>query len=86
MVLYMNRLTDRAILEILNSYNIKINGIDQKDKLNKLLDGYIIINLQCSFQGFGTYWTIIYNCKDYTLYFESFGFLAPEAFEDKINK
>ena len=82
----MNRLTDRDILEILQSYNIKINGIYQKDKLNKLLDGFTILNLQSSVDGQGTHWTIIYHCKDYTLYFDPFGFLAPEAFEDKITK
>ena len=59
----MNRLTDRDILEILQSYNIKINGIYQKDKLNKLLDGFTILNLQSSFQGSGSHWTIIYKCK-----------------------
>jgi len=82
----MNRLTDRDLLEILQSYNIKINGIYQKDKLNKLLDGFTILNLQASFQGSGSHWTIIYNCKDYTLYFDAFGFLAPEAIEDKFKK
>ena len=53
----MNRLSDRDILEILNSYNIKINGIYQKDKLpNKLLNGITIVNLQSSVEGFGTHW------------------------------
>ena len=82
----MNRLTDRYILEILNSYNIKINGIYQKDKLNKLLDGFTIINLQSSFQVQGSHWVCIFHSKECDLWYDSFGFLAPEAIEDKINK
>ena len=83
----MNRLSDRDILEILNSYNIKINGIYQKDKLpNKLLDGFIVVNLQSSVEGFGTHWCALYHSKECDLYYDAFGFISPEAIEDKINK
>ena len=83
----MNRLTDRDIIEILHSYNIKINGIYQKDKLpNKLLDGFIVVNLQSSVEGFGTHWCALFHSKECDLYYDAFGFISPEAIEDKINK
>jgi hypothetical protein len=83
----MNRLTDRDILEILNSYNIKINGIYQKDKLpNKLLDGIIIVNLQSSVDGSGSHWSALFHSKECDLWYDPFGFLAPEAIEDKFKK
>ena len=83
----MNRLNDNNLIEILNSYNIKINGIYQKDKLpNKLLDGFIVVNLQSSVEGFGTHWCALFHSKECDLYYDAFGFLAPEAIEDKINK
>ena len=83
----MNRLSDRDILEILHSYNIKINGIYQKDKLpNKLLNGITIVNLQSSSIGQGSHWCAFYHSKECDLWYDSFGFLAPEAIEDKINK
>ena len=82
----MNRLSDRDIVEILHSYNIKINGIYQKDKLNKLLEGFTIINLQSSVDGSGSHWVCIFHSKECDLYYDAFGFLAPEAIEDKINK
>ena len=83
----MNRLSDRDILEILNSYNIKINGIYQKDKLpNKLLDGFIVVNLQSSVEGFGTHWCALFHSKECDLYYDAFGFISPQAIEDKINK
>ena len=82
----MNRLTDHDILQILKSYNIKINGIYQKDKLpDKLLDGFSIINLQSSVDGSGTHWTCIYHSKDCDIYYDSYGFLSPKEVEDKIN-
>ena len=83
----MNRLTDTDILEILHSYNIKINGIYQKDKLpNKLLDGIIIVNLQSSVDGSGSHWSALFHSKECDLYYDAFGFISPEAIEDKINK
>ena len=83
----MNRLSDRDIIQILNSYNIKINGIYQKDKLpNKIPEGFLIVNLQSSVEGFGTHWSALFHSKECDLWYDSFGFLAPEAIEDKINK
>ena len=83
----MNRLTDSDLIQILNSYNIKINGIYQKDKLpNKLLNGITIVNLQSSVKGFGTHWCAMYHSKECDLYYDAFGFISPEAIEDKINK
>ncbi len=83
----MNRLSDRDILEILNSYNIKINGIYQKDKIpNKIPEGFLIVNLQSSVDGRGTHWCALYHSKECDLYYDAFGFISPEAIEDKIKK
>ena len=87
MVLYMNRLSDSDLIQILNSYNIKINGIYQKDKLpNKLLDGFIVVNLQSSVDGNGSHWSALFHSKECDLYYDAFGFISPEAIEDKIKK
>ena len=51
-----------------------------------MLDGFTILNMQSSLQGFGTHWIIVYHCKDYTLYNDAFGLISPTEIEDKINK
>ncbi len=83
----MNRLTNTDLIEILNSYNIKINGIYQKDKLpNKIPRGFLIVNLQSSLQGSGSHWCVLFHSKECDLWYDSYGFISPEAIEDKINK
>jgi len=82
-----NSLSNFDIDEILKNYDIKYNGIFSKDILpNKLLNGFYIINLQNSNIGGGTHWTSLYKINDgYSLYYDSFGFPAPQDIVDKLH-
>jgi hypothetical protein len=77
----MNILSDSEILEILDNYNIKINGIYQKDKLNNLHNGFYVINLESSNDGNGTHWCGLYYDSEKSCWFDSYGFPAPEEIE-----
>ena len=76
----MNALSNNDIAEILHHYRISINGVISKDLLpSKLRDGWYIINLQSLDDGNGTHWTCFKKCQnDKSIYFDSFGFDAPE--------
>ena len=82
-----NTLSNNDIDEILKNYNIKYNGIYSKDRLpNKLLNGFYIINMQSSKAGNGTHWISLYKINDgYSLYFDAFGFPAPEEIIHKLH-
>jgi len=85
----MNNTTSNVELtNIIKKLNIKnFNGVYPKDQLKKPLDtGFYIINLQDS-GGDGTHWTALYKIDDnVSIYYDSFGFLAPEDIEALINK
>jgi hypothetical protein len=85
----MNNTTSNIdLIDILNKTNINnFNGVYPKDRLNKpLKDGFYIINLQDS-GGPGTHWTALYKINDgFSLYWDSFGFPAPENIEDIVYK
>jgi hypothetical protein len=82
-----NLTSNTELLDILKNDNIKINGVFAKDKLKKpLKDGFYIINLDNS-TGEGTHWTALYKINDgFSLYYDSFGFPAPEEIEDLLHK
>lgn len=81
-----NLTSNTELLDILKNDNIKINGVFAKDKLKKPLDGFYIINLDNS-DGPGTHWTVLYKINDgFSLYYDSFGFPAPEEIEDLLHK
>jgi hypothetical protein len=82
-----NLTSNTELLDILKNDNIKINGVFAKDKLKKpLKDGFYIINLDNS-DGPGTHWTALYKINDgFSLYYDSFGFPAPEEIEDLLHK
>lgn len=80
-----NSLTNFEILDILKKYNLKINGIFMKDKLpHKLQIGFYIINLQSSYEGDGTHWTVFYFNYKLSVYFDSYGFIPPLEIDRKI--
>ena len=81
----MNALSDRDLINILkNEFNIKIRGIYQKDRLpTPLRKGFYIINLQSSTEGNGTHWTCFYHNKGKIIYFDSYGFGAPQPVEER---
>lgn len=85
----MNTLSDSEIIEICKNYRLPLNKICFKDDLpNELEKGFYIINLQSKFKnGNGTHWTAFYCSglpSEINIYYDSFGFPAPEEVEEKI--
>lgn len=83
-----NLTSNIELLDILKNDNIKIIGVFAKDKLKNasLKYGFYIINLDNS-DGPGTHWTVLYKINDgFSLYYDSFGFPAPEEVEDLLHK
>lgn len=80
-----NTTSNIELLNILQKENIIINGIYAKNQLTKpLKDGFYIINLNNSNQD-GSHWTVLYKINDsYSLYFDAFGFKAPEIVENLL--
>lgn len=77
----MNVLTNTDIKNILDHYKIKLNAIDQKDKIVLNKPGYYIINIQSSKEGSGTHWTaLIYN-PEKSYFFDAYGFPPPDDIE-----
>ena len=76
----MNTLSNIDIIKILDSYDIKINGVYSKDQLPKHLEeGWYIINLENHDQGNGTHWTCFkFQRALPSIYFDSFGIDCPE--------
>ena len=78
----MKELNDKEIMILADKFNIKINGIFNKDKLpNKFSDGWYILNLD-DYKGGGTHWTC-FNTSD-KIYFDSMGFIAPEDLDNML--
>ena len=80
-----NELNNFEIIEILKHFGIEINGIYSKNNLPlELKRGFYIINLDDK-NGEGTHWTTFYyNYPDYSIYYDSYGFIAPEMVQNKI--
>ena len=82
-----NELSNIDIINIIN--DIKLNkyfgGVYSKDEpINLKHKHYYIINLDDKKNG-GTHWTVFYYNNPLTsLYFDSFGFVAPTQVENKI--
>ena len=80
----MKELNDKEIMILADKYNIKINGVFTKDKVPDVLsDGWYILNLD-DYKGGGTHWTCFHIGKDNKLYFDSFGFIAPEDLDKML--
>jgi len=74
----MNTLSNIDITQILHNYGITINGVISKDLLPCILkDGWTIVNLENHDEGGGTHWVCFFKGRK-SIYFDSFGFDAPE--------
>jgi hypothetical protein len=83
-----NELSNIDIINIINDMNLNkyFGGVYSKDELpiNLKYKHYYIINLDDKKNG-GTHWTVFfYNFPLTSLYFDSFGFVAPEQVENEI--
>ena len=85
----MNELSNFDLTDIITHMKLDkhFGGIYSKDQLPKeLIRGkFYIINLQDHDKGDGTHWTAFYYNKPLTsIYFDSYGFIAPQDVQNKI--
>ena len=85
----MNELSNFDLTDIITHMKLDkhFGGIYSKDQLPKELmrETFYIINLQDHNKGDGTHWTAFYYNKPLTsIYFDSYGFIAPQDVQNKI--
>ena len=84
-----NALSNLEIIDIIKNRNLEkhFGGIFSKDQLPKELikDKFYIVNLQDHDEGDGTHWTAFYyNYPSTSIYFDSYGFIAPMDVQKRI--
>ena len=85
-----NELSNFNIIDIIKDLQLDycFGGVYSKDQLPKDLTWtkFYIVNMQDHDEGNGTHWTAFYYNKPLTsIYFDSFGFVAPTDVENRIN-
>jgi len=85
----MNELSNFELMDIIKDMKLDYHfgGIHSKDLLPKELirEKFYIVNLQDHDAGSGTHWTVFYYNKPLTsIYFDSYGFIAPLDVENSI--
>ena len=83
-----NALTNFEIIDIIKDRKLDKNfgGVYSKDQLPELIkDKFYIVNLQDHDEGGGTHWcAFYYNYPSTSIYFDSYGFIAPRDVQQKI--
>ena len=85
----MNELSNFELMDIIKDMKLDYHfgGVYSKDQLPKELirEKFYIVNLQDHDEGSGTHWTVFYYNKPLTsIYFDSYGFIAPLDVENSI--
>ena len=85
----MNELSNFELMDIIQDMKLDYHfgGVYSKDLLPKELirEKFYIVNLQDHDAGSGTHWTVFYYNKPLTsIYFDSYGFIAPLDVENSI--
>jgi hypothetical protein len=85
----MNELSNFELMDIIKDMKLDYHfgGVYSKDLLPKELirEKFYIVNLQDHDAGSGTHWTVFYYNKPLTsIYFDSYGFIAPLDVENSI--
>ena len=85
----MNELSNFELMDIIKDMKLDYHfgGVYSKDLLPKELirEKFYIVNLQDHDEGSGTHWTVFYYNKPLTsIYFDSYGFIAPLDVENSI--
>jgi hypothetical protein len=85
----MNELSNFELMDIIQDMKLDYHfgGVFSKDQLPKELirEKFYIVNLQDHDAGSGTHWTVFYYNKPLTsIYFDSYGFIAPLDVENSI--
>ena len=86
----MNELSNFDIINLIKDYKLDycFGGIYSKDLLPQDLKRtkFYIVNMQDHDEGNGTHWVVFYYNNPLTsIYFDSFGFVAPTDVENRIN-
>ena len=86
----MNELSNFDIINLIKDYKLDycFGGIYSKDLLPRPLKRtkFYIVNMQDHDEGNGTHWVVFYYNNPLTsIYFDSFGFVAPLQVENRIN-
>ena len=83
-----NALSNLEIIDIIKTRKLDkhFGGVYSKDQLRELIrDKFYIVNMQDSNEGNGTHWTAFYyNYPSTSIYFDSYGFIAPKDVQQKI--
>ena len=84
-----NELSNFEIIKIIKNMNLDycFGGVFSKDLLPKqlIIEKFYIVNLQDHDEGSGTHWVAFYYNKPLTsIYFDSYGFIAPLDVQDRI--
>ena len=85
----MNELSNFDIMNLIKDYKLDycFGGIYSKDLLPRPLrrTKFYIVNMQDHDEGNGTHWVVFYYNNPLTsIYFDSFGFVAPLQVENRI--
>jgi hypothetical protein len=84
-----NALSNLEIIDIIKNRNLEkhFGGVYSKDQLpNELIkDKFYIVNLQDHDEGNGSHWvSFYYNYPSTSIYFDSYGFIAPRDVQKRI--
>ena len=84
-----NALSNLEIIDIIKNKNLEkhFGGVYSKDQLpNELIkDKFYIVNLQDHDEGNGSHWVAFYyNYPSTSIYFDSYGFIAPRDVQKRI--
>jgi hypothetical protein len=84
-----NALTNFEIIDIIKDRKLDkhFGGVYSKDQLPELIkDKFYIVNLQDHDEGGGSHWTVFhYNYPSTSIYFDSYGFIAPRDVQKRIS-
>ena len=84
-----NALSNLEIIDIIKNRNLEkhFGGVYSKDQLpNELIkDKFYIVNMESSNVGNGSHWVVFYyNYPSTSIYFDSYGFIAPRDVQKRI--
>ena len=85
-----NALTNFELIDLIKDFKLDnhFGGVYSKDQLpNELIkEKFYIVNLQDHDEGGGTHWTCFYyNYPSTSIYFDSYGFIAPRDVQKLIS-
>ena len=84
-----NALTNFELIDLIKDFKLDnhFGGVYSKDQLPELIkDKFYIVNLQDHDEGGGTHWTCFYyNYPSTSIYFDSYGFIAPRDVQKRIS-